>query len=177
MYTTLTLLFTFLNPATPGSPHWRTDYYTALNQVTEQGKPLAVFVGRGKEGWNQICSDGDLGKEAKHLLAENYVCVYVDSKRPDGKRLAEDFDISDGLGLVISDHTGRLQAFRHAGELAERDLLRHLKRYADPERVVRTTETASVERSSNYYPAEPPAFHYVQPQMFVPSFSGGGRSC
>ena len=100
MYTTLTLLFTFLTPATPGSPHWRTDYYTALNQVTEQGKPLAVFVGWGKEGWNQICSDGDLGKEAKHLLAENYVCVYVDSKRPDGKRLAEDFDISDGLGLA-----------------------------------------------------------------------------
>lgn len=179
-------------PAAP-SPSWLTDYAAARAQGRRQDKPLAVFVGTGKEGWKDVCREGRLGNEAQRLLADRYVCVYVDASKRSGRDLAADFEMNDGLGIVLSDHTGQLQAFRHEGDLSSQRLAEQLRRFADPDRVVRATETNEA-REVRYYPAEvaaPPVYAPVlaPPPLeagFVPyggfgggfggSF-GGGRSC
>src|SRR5207245_11277078 len=94
-----------------GTPSWYADYAAAQILGREQSKPLAVFVGSGDEGWNQVNRDGRLAKEIKQLLADTYICVYVDTAQANGKGLAAELEISNGL--VVSDQTGTYQAFRH----------------------------------------------------------------
>jgi hypothetical protein len=161
----------FLVNNVPASPSWHTDYLMARKLGKEDRKPLAVFIGSGKGGWNQLSREGKLSSKISELLAAEYVCVYVDASRVVGKRLASEFEVADGVGLVLSDRTRAVQAFRHEGDLTETELLRQLKRYADPERVVRTTETSTVERAS-YYAPEAPAT-YEQPRAYYRSFSSG----
>jgi hypothetical protein len=136
------------------SPSWNRDYALARKQGESEKKPLVVVVASGQGGWNKLAHDGSLSDEAKTILTNDYVCVYVDTATEEGKRLAREFEISDALGIVISDRTGNRQAFRHEGDLANPDLARYLKRYADPDRVVVSTETN---------PAEPARVRYAQP--------------
>jgi len=153
----------------PEQPKWQTDYTLAWKQGQKESKPLAVFIGSGPGGWQLLAKERKIAKEVQDILKANYVCLYVDTSDADGKRLATAFKVSDGPGLVISDRTGELQAFRHAGELSGAELQRYLSRYADPNRVARTTETREETRS--YAPT------YQQPS-YVPSGGfGGGRSC
>src|SRR5262249_22257722 len=156
-------------------PSWSTDYRSAQNLGNEEGKPLAVFIGSGTAGWEHLSREGKLDEQANRILASRYVCVYVDTSNDSGKQLAADFDV-DHPALVISDRTGRLQAFRHEGDLQGEDLVRYLKRYAEPERVVRTTETTAVTRTSRYSDsfAPLPSQNYFQPIYYSPSFSFGG---
>jgi len=173
MHTSIVLIaLGLLNSAALESPAWKTDYDSARKTGREEQKPLAVFVGSGAKGWHRVTKEGKLAKETSQILAEDYVCVYVDANQSWGKKLASAFELPDGVGLVISDRTGRLQAFHHVGELSNEDLVRHLHRYADAERAVRTTETDSGQHVS-YYPPEPPPYYYA-PQ---PAFSYPGRSC
>jgi hypothetical protein len=163
----------------PDSLSWQADYSSARRLGWEEARPLAVFIGSGKAGWNQVSRYGPLGKKAKELLAKNYICVYVNTDVEAGKELAMNFDVREGPALVISDHTGSYQAFRHSGDLPSEQLVGYLNRYADPDRVVRTTETNPSERPS-YFPVEtyPGAFQpYYRPLNYSPLFSGGGRSC
>ena len=97
----------------------------------------------------------------------------MDVDKPAGRRLAAAFDIAAAEGLVISDQSGRLQAFRHDGNLADEELHRHLRRYANPDHVVVTTETATLQRVSDYSWASSSYQGYTQP-AFYPSFSSGG---
>jgi len=162
------------------SPSWHADYGSAQRLGREVNKPLAVFIGPGKAGWNLVSRGGQLVKDVKQLLAKNYICVYVDTNFEAGKQLASEFGVPDGLGLVISDHTGKYQAFHHQGDLPSEQLVQYLNRYADPKRIVRATETNPAERVSDY----PPEDHqqaiepYYWPSRSSPVFSGGGRrSC
>jgi hypothetical protein len=183
MYTSalLVALTGLLAPSVLGGPVWQTNYDTARKLGREGGKPLAVFIGSGKAGWNQMITEGQLSNESRRLLSEQYVCLYVDVRSPAGKRLASSFQLEDGPGLVLSDQTGKLQAFRHEGDLADDDLVRSLQRYADPELVVRATEGDGVDRTSYYAPAEqyqPAPVYYPAPAYYYPSFvGGGGRGC
>jgi len=102
---------------------------------------LAVFIGTGSSGWENASKEGALGKQVKEILASEYVCVYLDTKNEEGRRLAKAFSISSGTGLVLSDKSGKLQAFRHDGDLEPSELQTYLNRYADPDRVAATTET------------------------------------
>lgn len=170
--TTLALIGLFTFSPSPEKPQWLKDYGVARKQVEAQKKPLAVFFGSGKAGWNQSSQEGVLPKDVNHLLAEKYVCLYVDVNDQANRYLTAAFDIKQGHGLVISDSGGELQAFRHEGDLPDEDLTKYLRRYADPQRVIRMTETNSEVRRS-YYPSDA-----TQPsEGRVPSFSGGGRSC
>jgi hypothetical protein len=157
----------------PQGPKWQTDYYAARERVTEGGKPLAVFIGSGKAGWHNVCQDGKLSEEVSKILASDYVCLYVDVDKPAGRRLAAAFDIAAAEGLVISDQSGRLQAFRHDGNLADEELHRHLRHYADPDHVVVTTETPTVQQFSDYSWPSTSYQGYMQP-AYYPSFSRGG---
>ena len=170
MYTSLVLLALtgFTSSAeNVEAPSWQTDYSLAKKQGEGDKKPVAVFIGSGKEGWDKLVRKGSLGKEHLKALANSYVCLYLDTTTPDGKRMAKLLDINNGLGLVISDHTGAVMAFHHEGDLASADLAKYLTRFADPERVVRTTETNPGTQSRSYYYPPAPVYQPVS----------SGRSC
>ncbi len=158
-------------------PNWVRDYALARREGRERQLPLAVFIGAGRAGWNEISREGRLDPDVRRVLAENYVCVYVDSESPAGRRLASAFE-SAAPALVISTFSGNDQAFRHEGRLGNDQLADYLRRYADPDRAVRVTETVPSRRSSfypsqgeyNYAPALPPG-------GFMPAFGGGRGGC
>ena len=157
MYTSMmtALLFAFVGENIPEKHAWHTDYAQAVKLVKEERKPLAVFVGSGSTGYDKISDKGKLAEETKAYLLANYVCLYLDLKTSEGKRLAGAFEIASGQGIVISSRDGDSQAFRHDGDLADKELSRYLKRYADPDFVVNATETKREEHRANYY-APPP---------------------
>jgi hypothetical protein len=130
-----------LEAAHSASPTWMTDYAAAKTHAQKEGKPLAICVGEGKSGWNKLSQNGKLSEEALKVLASEYTCVFVDTKEAAGKELAEALEVNEGLGLVISDRTGELQAFRHEGDLEDGKLLVYLQQFADPDLVVRRTMT------------------------------------
>jgi hypothetical protein len=141
------------------TPSWLTDYSKATKQGLQANKPLAVVVGTGADGWQKLGKQGKLSDQANEILASEYVCLYVDTDTLHGKRLAEAFEMPDGPGIVISDRTLEHQAFRHEGNLSNRTLVGYLERYADPDLVVRTTETnPGTEIQPAYYP---PVFYRV----------------
>jgi hypothetical protein len=153
----------------PERPTWLNDYGVASKRGIAAQKPLAVFIGTGEVGWEKVSKEGELGTEAKQLLEAHYVCVYVDMNKKAGRELAEAFAILEGVGLVISDRTGQLQAFRHGGTLKPSELDRTLRRYAELNRVATTTET----REDLAPPVVQPVSH--PPVRYAPvSF---GRSC
>ncbi len=122
-------------------PKWHTDYAIAQKQAESAKKPLAVFLAPGKRGYEKFARDSDQTAEIQEALASKYVCLHVDTAQAAGRRLAADFEMPSGLGIVISDRSGTAQAFRHEGDLANRDLARYLVKYADPNRVVTTTDS------------------------------------
>ena len=157
----------------PGEPAWWNEYGKARQQGQKEEKPLAVFIGSGKMGWNQVSREGRLDAEVKKLLTDHFVCLYINTDEASGQRLAKAFEVQ-GYGVIISTHTGQQQAFRHQGDLDNQELARYLCRYADPGLDLQYTETAAVPRVS-YYPPSAPV--NVAPAMggFAPSFGGGGR--
>jgi hypothetical protein len=163
-------LLGFVEPGSSHEPTWISDYSSALKLAKEQRKPLAVFIGKGKDGWKHLSRNGMLTDEALRVLNSDYTCLFVDSKKPTGKELAEAFAIKDGLGIVISDRTGDRQAFYHAGDLDDGALLGYLKRFADPNLVVRTTITNPSEEAQAG--ADQPAQYYYRP-VYRMSFGGG----
>jgi hypothetical protein len=174
MYTSVLLfaLSGFASSPAANDPGWLEDYAIARQQGHKNSKPLAVFVGAGKAGWEQVSQEGELGREVRRLLAESYVCVYLDTEKKSGQALAEALEIADGPGIVISNSGGNLQAFRHEGDLSNDTLATYLRRYADPDRVVRFTESNPGRRVSYYAP------EYSNPAPFISfgaSFGGGGR--
>jgi hypothetical protein len=125
----------------PDLPNWQNDYGLARARAGENHKPLAVFIGSGKEGWSKVAREGDLDPQVSRLLAQHYVCVYVDKQTDAGKELADAFEVPAATGLVISDRSGGVEAFHHNGALSRTDLAKALEKYSDPDRQVKTTES------------------------------------
>ena len=182
MYTSFVLVVlagsTVVPAAVTNSPAWHKDYGEAYRLGSEKHRPLAVFLSHGAMGWQNVVKEGKVQSEAERLLREHYVCVYIDTSKTSGAELAESFEMPRGTGLVLSDHTGKAQAFRHEGALSADELEQTLRKYAEPWRIVRRTETNEVERVSNYAPPVPvmtPSF-VPQPIMFggFGGFGGGG---
>lgn len=164
MYTSVVLvaLTSFLahEELAPGRPAWLNDYSLASQRGLAQHKPIAVFIGAGDSGWQDVSKDGSLGTEASELLASQYVCVYLDTSKEEARQLAKAFAIADGVGMVLSDRSGKLQAFRHEGELDATELRNTLRRYADPDRVAATTETKE-DLQPRPVPVVQPAVRYA----------------
>jgi hypothetical protein len=123
------------------TPRWVDDYSVAYERGQKERKPLAVFVAFGPQGWNRLSRDGQLGKEIEQILGANYVCVYLDADKEENQKLANSFDLTRQRGLIISDQAGVKQAYRSEETLSNGELARSLKKYADPDLVVTTTET------------------------------------
>jgi hypothetical protein len=173
------------------APSWQSDYFAARKEAVAAGKPVAVVFGSGPAGHAKVAREG-LNAATRKALADNYICCYVDVSTPTGQQLAKAFEITKGVGLVLSDRTGKVQAFHTDGDLSVGDLRRCLERFADPNVVVQTTVTDVNTRTSSY-PAQPyttpyygqpyapyqqfaPSFQQFAPS-FQPSFGGGGRGC
>ena len=148
------------------APGWHESYSRAQQEAAEQKKPLAVVFGTGANGWTKVVRTEGPSADVTKLLSESYVRLYVDTASPEGQRVARNFGISGSVGLVISDRDGSVQAFWHQGDLTNSSLERYLQKYADPNVVVRGTETVPSVRTS-YYPSAA--------QSPVPSVSS--RSC
>jgi hypothetical protein len=156
------------------NPAWLDDYASARQRVTAVGKPMAVFVANGQEGWGKVVRDGDLSPTARKLLTEKFVCLYVNTDTTAGRTLAGAFQVAKGL--VISDRAGTSQAYSLSGDLSGTELVQTLERYAD--RDVRWTETVVREapvtvRPTVSYQVQPtyqvqPA--YYAPQQYVPQY-------
>ena len=134
-----------------GTSIWQNDYSKAQEQAAIQKKPLVVVFGSGAEGWVKVVR-GAPTPDLTSLLADKYVCVYVDTTSPVGRKLAQDFEISGNLGLVISDQAGTSQAFWHQGDLTTKAIVHYLEKYSDPRVAVRGTETVNMLRTSFYPP-------------------------
>ncbi len=177
LYHSVVMVLTgLLAPSLVGEPSWMRDYDKALEAAKRTGKPMAVVLSIGERGWDRVSEDGRLSKEARQLLAEHYICLYVDTEHIAGSRLADAFEMRLDAGLVISDRSGRVQAFRHDGDLPSGQLEAQLRKFADPNRVVRETE--SLEGYTRNYPVESQAPVAQPAPVFYPSFMGGGsRGC
>jgi hypothetical protein len=183
MYTSLVMLaLAGSSPGLVSKVAWESSYADASRHGSQEKRPLAVFLGHGSNGWDGFSKEGELSPGAQRLLEKHYVRLYLDLSKPDGQRLASAFDMKEGPGLVLSDHSGEMQAFRHEGTLSNADLEQKLRKYADPERaVVRTETNRSVEAQTSYYPPQyAPAPQYYAPAApawggFSGGFSGGGR--
>jgi len=122
------------------APHWQSDYRQALTLAAQQGKPMAVVLGRGEAGWDALVSEATLSAAAPAAARDAYVWLYVDTATDRGRKLAADFR-ADGPALILSDRGGNVQAFRHQGRLSGDSLKTVLTRYSEPAREVRRTET------------------------------------
>jgi len=106
----------------------------------EQKKPLAVFIGAGRDGYSQVMGEGTLDGQINGMLAKGYVCLYADVNTESGKALAGALEIGQKSGLVISDAAGRFQAFSHEGNMKPSELASTLVRFAEADRPVVATE-------------------------------------
>jgi hypothetical protein len=164
MYSVLLIAFWGIAPSVREGPVWITDYSEAKNVSQTEGKPIAAFLGSGATGWNDVSREGRLEKDAGRLLAKYYVCLYVDTASEEGRRLTRAFEMSESRGIVISSSQGKLQAFRHEGNLRNEDLKYYLERFSNPDLVVLHTES------------NPPERRYSTPATASPSYSTT-RSC
>jgi hypothetical protein len=151
---------------------WQSDYTAACRTAKGERKPLAVFVGSGPQGWQRVSHDGQLSPESRKLLADHYVCVYADTAKDAGRRLAESLEVEGGPGVVLSDRSLDAQAFRHEGKLSAAELEGRLRKYASPTRTVRSTETLATQEVRYYYAPAPPVAPPVVP--FGGGFGGFG---
>jgi hypothetical protein len=139
-------------PSAGPDPVWWRDYHVAQEKGVTEQKPLAVFVGAGLGGYHQVAREGQLNDSIKKVLADHYICVYLDTGSRSQEGLIKALEVTKGRGLVLSDRTGNLQAFHHDGQIAEADLARQLQHFAEPDVAVRTTLTNTSPRYS-YYPS------------------------
>lgn len=153
MFTTLAVVA--LSGLTAGKvapgPVWHDDYRVAQTRVSEAGKPMAVFVGTGKTGWDGVIAGG-LDPAVSKVLSEKFVCLYVDTTTAGGRGLARALQIGE-RGLVISDKSGSTQAYSANGTVSAVEAQRALLAYADPATVNRTEIVQAAPAAT---PAPPP---------------------
>src|SRR3954469_9245539 len=109
-------------------PTWLNDYATAQTRVVALKKPMAVFVGSGKDGWGKVVRSGSIDPTINKLLANKFVCVYVDTDTAAGRNRATAFEVTS-KGLIISDKAGTTQAYSLSGDLTREELSQTLVKY------------------------------------------------
>jgi hypothetical protein len=129
MFASVFCVALFVPSESAPAPVWYDDYRTAMRRAEAEAKPLAVFIGKGESGQGTLGEEGELNTDVARLLADSYVCLYVNADRPAHRELAEAFEASALPTLVLSDRTRMYQAFRHSGTLDNTRLVRVLETY------------------------------------------------
>ena len=149
MYTSFLALSLVLAPLIPDRPTWQSSYSVALEVSQKEKKPVAVFVGSGPQGQAALVKEGQFSADMLKILAQKYLCVYLDRSQSANQRLVGDLGITRA-GVVVSDRTGNYQAFHQDGVIAQDVLTRQLSRFADPKLVVSSTVSNTATRVSYY---------------------------
>ena len=131
MYTTSVLVTLHLFATSSALPTWNRDYPLAMKRAEAAQKPVAVFIGSGS--WQAMCKDGEPGPRVCRLLADHYICVFVDASRQAEQPLARSFEAGEQPLLVLSSCNRLYQAYRHSGALARASLEQVLELYATEE--------------------------------------------
>jgi hypothetical protein len=149
------------------APAWQHDYRMAREVGGREHKPLVVVIGSGKTDWANLARPAEQDESINQTLRSSYVCLFVDTDTSEGQQLARSFDMS-GPGLVISNRSGDLEAYRKAGEVPAVELAKELVKHTDDEYVARKLA-----------PPPAPAPAPVQPAYYQapPMFGGGCSSC
>jgi hypothetical protein len=113
------------------APAWHNDYRHAREIGERENKPLVVVIGSGKSSWANLAKVGEQDESIFRLLRSNYVCLFVDTDTPEGQRLSKIFSMTQGM--VISDKSGEVQAYRQAGELPASQVAKALAAHANGE--------------------------------------------
>lgn len=129
MYVTFATLALVLAGHAPTNK-WMDDYAVGYRQASSLRKPLAVVVGRGTAGWQNLEAKGAMDAQIQRTLSDKYVCVYVDATLEKNKSLVQQLQTGENGGLVLSDTTGQYVAFRHVGTMTKDHLEGTLKRFS-----------------------------------------------
>jgi hypothetical protein len=135
MYTTTVLVALHLLATDAPSPTWYRDYELATRRAQTAKKPVAVFIASGRQRWTAVCEDGEPGPQVRRLLADHYICVYVDASRPAEQPLARSFEAGAQPLLVLSSPNLLYQAFRHSGTIDRASLMQVLQVHATEDTV------------------------------------------
>jgi hypothetical protein len=133
MYALFFLMAWQIHAGDISAPVWHDEYGLALREAELTGKPVAVVIGRGKNGASTIAKEGNLGPEVRKLLADWYICLYIDADRPTGQEWVDAFEAVLMPTLVLSDHSRVYQAYRHAGILDTAQFAQQLQKYRLPQ--------------------------------------------
>src|SRR5258708_496162 len=68
----------------------RKSYFEARDHGQKVNKPIAVFVGTGPNGFQQIVQDGSFSSELRKIIANEYIPVYLDADQAENQRLISD---------------------------------------------------------------------------------------
>ena len=154
---------------------WHNDYTSALDRAVQDKKPIAIIVGNGIKGWQQVSKQGELSTEVRKLFEGHYVCVYLDTGTERGQKMAGALNVGAGPALIIGDRSGTNQAFRYKGSLTDEQLANTLKRFAKVGEVASETEFSVAEPARAAAQTQRPYYNY---QNYAPSsFSFGGGGC
>ena len=66
---------------------WKGSYQEARSHGQKVKKPLAVIVGAGKSGFQQLIQEGSLSSDVRKILANEYISVYLDSEKAEGEHV------------------------------------------------------------------------------------------
>jgi len=146
------------------APAWQHDYGLARQLGEREHKPLVVVIGSGSSNWAKLSQATEQDETINPTLRINYVCLFVDTDTTDGRKLAQSFDMN-GPGLVISDRSGSVQAYRRTGEVPATELAQTLTSHADDTYVARKLNP----------PAAQPVNYSTS--FYAPTFGGFGGGC
>jgi hypothetical protein len=144
MSTTTVLVALHLFATGAPSPTWHRNYELAMKRAEAAKKPVAVFIASGRQRWTAVCEDGEPGPQVRRVLADHYVCVYVDASRPAEQPLARSFEAGEQPLLVLSSPNRLYQAYRHSGTIDRASLVQVLLVHATEDTVAASqTERAT----------------------------------
>src|SRR5262245_9694308 len=151
------------------APAWQHDYALARELGEREHKPLVVVIGSGSSPWAKLSQVTEQDGTINPTLRTNYVCLFVDTDTTDGRKLAQSFEM-DGPGLVISDRSGTVQAYRRTGEVPATELAQTLSSHADDAYVARKLSPPAVQ-PVNY------STSFYAPAPVFGGFGGFGGGC
>jgi hypothetical protein len=134
------------NEAVPVTPTVWTDYAGALAEAARTNKPVVVFIGEASAPLRQQLQTGTIPAEAVQLLRERYVVVEISRQQAEGRTLASQFELPEGV--VISSPGGQFQAYRYSGPWQVTQLLPQLQQYATAGTPKTTVCSGTANRSS-----------------------------
>lgn len=100
----------------PDTPHWHTDYGTALAATKQAERPLLVVIDDPNRPDHRIEQvSAQLDRSQGELLAAYELC-HIDATTRYGRQVAESFNVREFPYTAIIDRTGSVILHQHSGQ-------------------------------------------------------------